>query len=386
MNDYAIVEQPEIVTPSSYLTEDKQSSLNNWITSIKGKIGHAFKTKLDIILELEQYRWTAEWLDDHIWVEWDKEYQAKGKDRAPREWHRWLSMRGLDGEELEVGSSQVYQRWLCVAILYRVIEMHNAGLTDIMSVSPATILPLPTSHSQVISLASMFERGDLPDAWVKHKDGFSTPPPLLPPEKQTHLIDVWKTAWESSPKMYKQVDNELVPIPPSYTTVRTVLEEHNIKEFRSSKRSEPDVIDIPRPTEKQQKVPDKVWEGIHHRHVQKAKKESDLNYDSGHQSALREQAKQQEQAREHRSKVVEYNRLLVQIKRSVKDLESFVTDIDRSKGTQYFTEMRGMKFDLITVADDVSRLKDTYELLKTVCQKVTSHNPPSGIEIQTINV
>lgn len=382
------IETTTVSTPV-YLAQEVQTSLNDRVSRIKGSLTNAFRAKLEIMFELESIRWSAEWLDDEIWKRWDAEYQASGKDRAPRSWFKWVSMRGIQSDDMGLDNDASYRRWVCTAILYRLIEMNNAaGEASLSDASPA-ILPLPSSVHQVDAMMSLVKRADAyPEAWQDHKETSDgnlnlDAAPYLPPEEQTHLIKLWHSAWEASPKQFKKIDpgtpmESVVAVPPSKETVRRTLEAIGEKDFR--KPRDPQTIDVSEPTPQQVKQRDEVWESI------KERRQVESQYDPVQQRLMAEQAREAEDTRESRNRVLRYNELLVQLKRDVSALQSFVTEIDRVHGTQLFPEMREMRLGLISVSDDVERLKETAEALMDICRKVTTANPPSGIDIRTMDV
>jgi cell fate (sporulation/competence/biofilm development) regulator YlbF (YheA/YmcA/DUF963 family) len=382
------IETTTVSTPV-YLAQEVQTSLNDRVSRIKGSLTNAFKAKLDIMFELEAIRWSAEWLDDEIWKRWDAEYQASGKDRAPRSWFKWVSMRGIQSDDMGLDNDASYRRWICTAILYRLIEMHNeAGLASLSDANPA-VLPLPSSVSQVDAMMSLVKRADeYPDVWQDHEDIEkgnlkSDATPYLPPEEQTHLIGLWQTAWEASPRQFKTVDpntpmESKIPLPPSKETVRKTLEAIGEKDFRKSR--DPQTVDVSELSPEQVKKRDEVWDRI------KERQQTDSQYDPVQQKRIDQQAREAEETRDARNRVLRYNELLVQLKRDVNALQTFVTEIDRVHGTQLFPEMRDMRLGLISVSDDVERLKETAEALMDICRKVTTANPPSGIDIRTMDV
>jgi cell fate (sporulation/competence/biofilm development) regulator YlbF (YheA/YmcA/DUF963 family) len=382
------IETTTVSTPV-YLVQEVQTSLNDRVSRIKGSLTNAFKAKLDIMFELEAIRWSAEWLNDEIWKRWDAEYQAKGKDRAPRHWSRWVSIRGIYSDDMGLDDATKYQRWICTAILYRLIEMHNeAGLVSETGTNPA-VLPLPSSVSQVDAMMSLIKRADqYPDVWQDHEDTEkgnlkSDATPYLPPEEQTHLIGLWQSAWEASPHQYRKIDRgtpmeTVVAVAPSQVTVRKTLEAIGEKDFRRPR--DPQTIDVSEPLPEQAKKRDEVWESI------KERRQVESQYDPVQQKRLDQQAREAEETRDARNRVLRYNELLVQLKRDVNALQIFVTEIDRVHGTQLFPEMRDMRLGLISVSDDVERLKETAEALMDICRKVTTANPPSGIDIRTMDV
>jgi hypothetical protein len=366
-----------IVSPQSYLTTDGQESLNVRVDGIKGKITNAFNAKLDIMFDLEEIRWSATWLDDEIWKEWDAEYQAKGKNRAPRAWSNWVSLRGIQGDDMKLEDAKSYQLWLATAVLHRLIDAHNDSC-DI--VSEENLLPLPTSVWQVDAMTALFKRADaVPTSLYEHEDssGRGVLPPYLPIEEQTHLIEYWETAWQQSPRQFKTVNDIAIPVAPSRETVRKTLESLDLKQPVVPRER---TVDALMPSPETDKKRDEVWEGI------KARQGAGIKYNAEQQQRSTQQAKEIEEQQEQRSRLFRYNELLVTLKRDINNLDTFVSEVDHTLGTQYFDELRQMKVGMITVADDMERLQAVYELLKTVCQRVASHNPPSGIHMTTIEV
>ena len=380
MNETTIVAQTE-----SYLASTDQSALDNRINAIKGKITNAFRSKLFLMFDLEEIRWSGNWLDDEIWKEWDASYQAKGEPRAPRSWFKWVSMRGIDGDDMSLGDSHSYARWLCTAILYKLIEIHN--LTPFPQ-SGNGVLPLPTSVTQVDAMMPKFDRAkQLPLGLSEREDistlgsGAASAMPILPAEEQTHLILYWETAWKSNPteRQFKidKATGEYVPVPPSRDVVRKTLESMGAKDARVPR--EP--TDVEPDTPAQVKKRDQIWNDI------KARQQADQSYgvDPDQQRRIQEQAKESQAQQEHRQRLYRWNELLVTFKRSVNDMSVFVNEIDRTLGTQYFAEMREMKVGLITVSDDMNRVMEGVEVLRDICGKLASHNPPSGLDLLTVD-
>ena len=381
MNETTIVAQPE-----SYLASTDQSVLDNRINAIKGKITNAFRSKLFLMFDLEEIRWSGNWLNDEIWKVWDVAHQAKGEPRAPRSWVKWVSMRGIDGDDMSLGDGQSYARWLCTAILYKLIEIHN--LTPFPQ-SGNGVLPLPTSVTQVDAMMPKFDRAkQLPPGLSEREDistlggGTASYMPILPAEEQDPLlIHYWETAWKSNPteRQFKidKTTGEYVPVPPSQEVVRKTLESIGAKDARVPRKP----IDVGPDTPAQVKKQDQIWNDI------KARQQADQSYgvDPDQQRRIQEQAKESQAQQEHRQRLYRWNELLVTFKRSVNDMSVFVNEIDRTLGTQYFAEMREMKVGLITVSDDMNRVMEGVEVLRDICGKLASHNPPSGLDLLTVD-
>ena len=96
-------------------------------------------------------------------------------------------------------------------------------------------------------------------------------------------------------------------------------------------------------------------------------------------------------AKEHQEKlegeVRKYNSKLNAAAEAVQDLLTCLIAIDRVHGTQYLDEMRGADLmGLVSVQDDLQRLLAMgQELLKAV-ELAKSSNPPSGIDMTTLEV
>jgi hypothetical protein len=191
------------------------------------------------------------------------------------------------------------------------------------------------------------------------------------------LIEYWETAWQQSPRQFKTVNDVAIPVAPSRETVRKTLESLDLKQPVVPRER---TVDALMPSPETEKKRDEVWEGI------KARQTTGSNYNAAQQQRSTQQAKEIEEQQEQRSRLFRYNELLVTLKRDINNLDTFVSEVDHTLGTQYFDELRQMKVGMITVADDMERLQSVYELLKTVCQRVASHNPPSGIHMTTIEV
>lgn len=96
-------------------------------------------------------------------------------------------------------------------------------------------------------------------------------------------------------------------------------------------------------------------------------------------------------AREHLAElednVRKYNSKLNSAVASVNELLGFLKSIDRIHGTQYLSEMRSITVaGLLTVEDDIERIKSTGASMMQIAELSTSSNPPSGIDMTTLDV
>jgi hypothetical protein len=86
-------------------------------------------------------------------------------------------------------------------------------------------------------------------------------------------------------------------------------------------------------------------------------------------------------------KVRNYNRKLITAFDAVHDLLIFLRGIDRVNGTQYLNDMRQTDvMGLVTVRDDLPRIKSLGEELMEIAQLANSFNPPNGIDMTTLDV
>ena len=96
-------------------------------------------------------------------------------------------------------------------------------------------------------------------------------------------------------------------------------------------------------------------------------------------------------AREHLEELEEnvrkYNSKLNSAVASVDELLRFLKSIDRTHGTQYLSEMRSINVaGLLSVDDDIERIKATGASMLKIAELSTSSNPPSGIDMTTLEV
>lgn len=96
---------------------------------------------------------------------------------------------------------------------------------------------------------------------------------------------------------------------------------------------------------------------------------------------------ERERQQDLEDKVRQYNSKLISCYESIHDLLVFMQSLDRVNGTQYLQDMRQIDVaGLITVRDDLPRLKGFGEELVKIVQLANSCNPPSGIDMTTVNV
>ena len=96
---------------------------------------------------------------------------------------------------------------------------------------------------------------------------------------------------------------------------------------------------------------------------------------------------ERERQQDLEDKVRQYNSKLISCYESIHDLLVFMQTLDRVDGTQYLQDMREIDVaGLITVRDDLPRLKGFGEELVQIVQLANSCNPPSGIDMTTVDV
>lgn len=105
--------------------------------------------------------------------------------------------------------------------------------------------------------------------------------------------------------------------------------------------------------------------------------------------AVKEELSRPERERRERltDKVRKYNSFLNAATSSVHELLVFLQTIDRVDGTQFLDDMRDIDvLGLITVKDDLARLQQIGEDLMAAVTLARSCNPPTGIDMTTVNL
>lgn len=105
--------------------------------------------------------------------------------------------------------------------------------------------------------------------------------------------------------------------------------------------------------------------------------------------AVKEELSRPDRERHERlqAKVREYNSKLNAATSSVHELLVFLQSLDRIDGTQFLDDMRSIDvLGLVTVHDDLSRLQKIGEDLMASVTLAHSCNPPTGIDMTTIQV
>lgn len=105
--------------------------------------------------------------------------------------------------------------------------------------------------------------------------------------------------------------------------------------------------------------------------------------------AVKEELSRPDRERHERlqAKVREYNSKLNAATSSVHELLVFLQSLDRIDGTQFLDDMRSIDvLGLVTVHDDLSRLQKIGEDLMASVTLARSCNPPTGIDMTTIEV
>lgn len=104
---------------------------------------------------------------------------------------------------------------------------------------------------------------------------------------------------------------------------------------------------------------------------------------------VREQLDAAEQQHRHEleEEVRHYNRRLHDASKAIHELLVYLQTLSRVHGTQYLDDMRGIEvLGLITVQDDVQRLQEAGNELVQAVNLARSCEPPTGINVETIEV
>lgn len=74
-----------------------------------------------------------------------------------------------------------------------------------------------------------------------------------------------------------------------------------------------------------------------------------------------------------------YSKTLIDFEKSVNALHSLVGEIDRVEGTSFFNVLRNQSGFMNDVSGDVSRILDKVLLIREICERLKTDEPPSGI-------
>lgn len=96
---------------------------------------------------------------------------------------------------------------------------------------------------------------------------------------------------------------------------------------------------------------------------------------------------ERDQLEKRQELVRQYNSKLNSAVASVEELLQFLKSIDRTYGTEVLSELRTIDVQgLLSVADDIARIKATGASMLQIAELATSSNPPSGIDMTTFDI
>lgn len=123
--------------------------------------------------------------------------------------------------------------------------------------------------------------------------------------------------------------------------------------------------------------------------LQSIRQEAPVRQQQAKVDAVKEELSRPDRERHERlqAKVREYNSKLNNAAGTVHELLIFLQSVDRIDGTQYLDDMRGIDvLGLVTVHDDLTRLQKMGEDLMASVNLARSCNPPSGIDMTTVEI
>lgn len=123
--------------------------------------------------------------------------------------------------------------------------------------------------------------------------------------------------------------------------------------------------------------------------LQRTRDEAPARQQQAKVDAVKEELSRTDRERHERlqAKVREYNSKLNNAAGTVHELLVFLQSLDRIDGTQYLDDMRGIDvLGLVTVHDDLTRLQKIGEDLMASVNLARSCNPPSGIDMTTVEI
>lgn len=193
---------------------------------------------------------------------------------------------------------------------------------------------------------------------------------LLGSEKQQDVFD----------KLFAWVeDHPSKPVTPQ--TIRTIRAEVEAE----NQPAEEQVIDLPQaPTLHTEEAAAAFNELMDKVRQQAPERERQARIDVVKEELARPERERHQRAEE---RVTKYNTKLLNAHTAIHDLLVFLQGVDRIDGTQYLDEMRRCDVrGLVTVHDDLARIKKMGEELMALARLANSSNPPTGIDMTTFNV
>lgn len=383
------------------LDERQQDALNDRCKRVIELLGSSFTNKVDAVRELEAIRWTGDWTKDEFWNRLDgiEGYTSAQLAKIPRDWVTYVDLVRQFRIEGEPISATTYKNLVRAGALIDAINLRNSQAEGLQ-------LPLPESPSHCEPFAGLLKREgsagaarpprDLSNfapafkAQVEREGAYDSSP-YLPAVEQVDAVNAWADCWDALPsnRQYKRIGNSAVPVPPSRDWSRQVL---------SKSQTEPtgkgETVKLPsRPA-----VDATVRKAVAEKNEKEAaefkkmmadirERESDIKA-RNEQDRIAAEIRRKEAAEQDEIKgyVREYSFAINEVLQSSQKLLTFLKKLSNIKGTQYLAEMRAFDLGIVSCRDDVQRFQLLQERIGEVFKLASSSNPPTGIDMTTLEV
>lgn len=378
------------------LDERQQDALNDRCKRVIELLGSSFTNKVDAVRELEAIRWTGDWTKDEFWNRLDgiEGYTPAQLAKIPRDWVTYVDLVRQFRIEGEPISATTYKNLVRAGALIDAINHRN-------SQGDGPELPLPENPAQCEPFAGLIKR-EGSEGVIRPRDlsGFapafrqrieSSPAdssPYLPAVQQVDAVNAWADCWDALPSD-RQYDNLNRPLPPSSTWSRQVL-----KAAQTEPVGKGETVKLPsRPA-----VDATVRKAVAQKNEKEAaefkkmmadirERESDIKT-RNEQDRIAAEIRRKEAAEQDEIKgyVREYSFAINEVLQSSQKLLTFLKKLSNIKGTQYLAEMRAFDLGIVSCRDDVQRFQLLQERIGEVFKLASSSNPPTGIDMTTIEI
>lgn len=373
------------------LDQQQQDALNDRCKRVNELLGSSFTNKVDAVRELEAIRWTGDWTKDEFWNRLDgiDGYTPAQLAKIPRDWVTYVDLVRQFRIEGEPISESTYYRLVTAGALIDAINHRN-------SQGDGPELPLPANPSHCEPFKGLLLR----QAGGRDLSGFAaafrqrletsamTSSEYAPPVEQVDAVNAWADCWDALPSD-RQYDNLNRPKPPSMEWSKGVLRASQTEPTGKGETvklpSRPAVDATVRKAVAQKNEKDaaefkKMMADIRER-------ESDIKA-RNEQDRIAAEIRRKEAAEQDEIKgyVREYSFAINEVLQSSQKLLTFLKKLSNIKGTHYLAEMRAFDLGIVSCRDDVQRFQMLQERIGEIFKLASSSNPPTGIDMTTINL
>lgn len=378
------------------LDQQQQDALNDRCKRVIELLGSSFTNKVDAVRELEAIRWTGDWTKDEFWNRLDgiEGYTPAQLAKIPRDWVTYVDLVRQFRIEGEPINQQLYKDLCTAGALIDAINYRN-------SQGDGPELPLPANPSQCKPFAGLMARaGSEEGIPLRDLSGFApafrkqienspiNSNPYLPAVEQVDAVIAWADCWDALPSD-RQYDNLNRPLPPSSNWSLQVL-----RAAQTEPTGKGETVKLPsRPA-----VDATVRKAVAEKNEKEAaefkkmmadirERESDIKA-RNEQERIAAEIRRKEAAEQDEIKgyVREYSFAINEVLQSSQKLLTFLKKLSNLKGTQYLAEMRAFDLGIVSCRDDVQRFQMLQERIGEIFKLASSSNPPTGIDVTTLDV